>query len=294
MKVLFATDGSPSSSRAQDLVASIGWPSPTDIEVLHVDQLQIEDLELPADTLSPLHEKIRAQIRVQLAAAKRALEGPGRDVEVRMVLGRPASAIADEARRLAADVIVLGSRGHSAFASALLGSVAAEVVDHAPCPVLVARTAALTGTVLAHDGSDGARQAEQLVATWPFLRALPVRVVSVWNIDPGYAALDPVGGVIDPDVYQQIVDDLKKERQTITAEAVKRLAAMGIRASAEVRDGGPVQQLIAAAREARADLIVVGSRGRTGLARLVLGSVARGVLFHAPCSVLITRQRAER
>lgn len=60
---------------------------------------------------------------------------------------------------------------------------------------------------------------------------------------------------------------------------------------AQTRHGNAAQEIIAAASDARADFIVIGSRGRTGLERLLLGSVARNVLFHAPCSVLVVRQR---
>lgn len=62
-----------------------------------------------------------------------------------------------------------------------------------------------------------------------------------------------------------------------------------MRARPEERTGDPAEQIVLAAIEREADLIVVGSHGRAGLARLVIGSVARSVLVHAPCSVLIAR-----
>jgi nucleotide-binding universal stress UspA family protein len=58
--------------------------------------------------------------------------------------------------------------------------------------------------------------------------------------------------------------------------------------SAEFRAGDPAAELIKAAAQDKSDCIVVGSRGKTGLTRLMLGSVARAVLFHADCSVLVT------
>ena len=59
-------------------------------------------------------------------------------------------------------------------------------------------------------------------------------------------------------------------------------------------EGPTAETVISAAKDFGADLIVVGSRGQTGLPRILLGSVARSVLFNAPCSVLITRQRTDR
>jgi nucleotide-binding universal stress UspA family protein len=288
MNVLIATDGSPSATAALELAAVIRWPTPTHLEVLHVDQLLDGDLDLPPGKYTSVHVRIRQQIGAQLAAAKRTLAAPGRDVETALVLGRPASAIVAEARRMTADLVILGSHGRGAFASALLGSVAAEVVDHAPCPVLIARRTSLGGVVLGHDGSDSARQAEQLIADWPFLRASAVRVVSVAGYLPAYATME---GPADAALYQQFIDDLRGEAEHSASDAVVRLRALGVTATMEIRDGDTAAELVRAAEEGHSDLIVVGSRGRGGLERLLLGSVARNVLFHAPCSVLIVRQK---
>jgi nucleotide-binding universal stress UspA family protein len=288
MNVLIGTDGSPSATKSLELAATINWPARTHIVVLHVDQLLDSDLGLPVDRYPSVHARIREQIDAQLAAAKRTLAAPGRDIEIALVPGRPASAIVAEARRVTADLVILGSHGRGPFASAVLGSVAAEVVDHAPCPVLVARRTTLGSVVLGHDGSDSARQAEQLIADWPFLRASAVRVISVAGYLPAYATME---GPTDAALYQQFIDDLRAEAEHGATDAVARLRALGVTATMEVRDGGDAAELVRAAGEGRADLIVIGSRGRGGLERLLLGSVARNVLFHAPCSVLIVRQK---
>ncbi len=294
MNVLFATDGSASSEQARALIASISWPTPTHIEVLYVDQFLDGDLDLPAGKYAAEHEKIRQETDTQLASVKRALTAAGRDIETTLLLGgRPASVIVDEAQRTKADLVIVGSHGRGPFASALIGSVAAEVVDHAPCPVLVARRPALGGVVLADDGSDGAKEAEQLIARSPFLRGAPLRTVTVYSLTPLYSSLEP-GAFIGGDVYQELIDDLAEDADRTAADAKKRLAALGVTVTAEVREGNAAQEIIAAANDARADLIVIGSRGRTGLQRLLLGSVARNVLFHAPCSVLLVRAHSTK
>jgi nucleotide-binding universal stress UspA family protein len=68
-----------------------------------------------------------------------------------------------------------------------------------------------------------------------------------------------------------------------------RLRRAGLEADAEVREGDPAHEIVLSARHHGAGLVVVGTRGQTGLRRLILGSVARKVLLHAPCSVLIVR-----
>jgi nucleotide-binding universal stress UspA family protein len=294
MNVLFATDGSESAARAQRLVASIDWPDPTRILVLHVDQLLSGDLDLPPEGFTELQEKMRAGTKQLLEAVKAALAGRGRQVSTATILGRPASVIVDEARRMPADVIVLGSHGRGAFTAVLLGSVAEEVVDHAPCPVLVARTEGIARSVLAADGSAGALLAEQTVTGWPFLRGLPTHVVTAWSIAPGYTPIDPMGGAfVDGELYQQLVDGVQQESKRIAADSVKRLEAAGMKPTSEVREAPAAQGIVAAARDKGADVIVIGTRGRTGLARLLLGSVARGVLHRAQCSVLTVRERGQ-
>ena len=295
VNVLFATDGSKSAEQARELVASIDWPAPSHIEVLHVDQLFTEDLDVPADDYSAAHEKLRAELTSEIEGVKAALSKSGRAVETNVVINRPATGILAEARRTNADLVVMGSHGRGTLASAVLGSVSAEVVDHAPCPVLIARTPRITRVVLAHDGSDGARQAEEVITMWRFLQRLPVRVVSAWSLAPSYVSLDAMGGgFMSGDLYQQLIDDIRQERTRNGSEAAKRLAENGVQATAEVGEGPTAQTVISAAKDFGAELIVVGSRGESGLPRLLLGSVARSVLFNAPCSVLITRQRTDR
>lgn len=293
MNVLLATDASEPAERAERLVAAVPWPDPTHIEVLYVHQVLTGELDLPISKYASLQEQARQRIEAHLARAARALEGPGRQVEARLLLGRAATVIVDEARRIAAEVVVIGSHGHGAVASAVLGSVSAEVVDQAPCPVLVARQTTLTKVVLATDGSDGARQAEELVARWPFLAALPVRVVSVASTTLPFAAADPMGaGMMAAETYQLLVDDVRAEHERAARGSAERLVARQVKATATVREGYAPNEIVREVAGSGADLIVIGSRGRTGLTRLLLGSVARSVLFQAPCSVLVVPQRA--
>ena len=77
--------------------------------------------------------------------------------------------VVDHARSLPADLVVVGSRGHGTIESMMLGSVSAEVVDHAHAPVLVTRSRQAKRIVLAWDGSPSASRAADVVATWPML-----------------------------------------------------------------------------------------------------------------------------
>ena len=80
---------------------------------------------------------------------------------------------------MSADLVVVGSRGHGLIATMVLGSTASEVVDHAPCPVLVARSGSLGSIAFADDGSASARAAEALITTWPIFAHRHVEVLTV-------------------------------------------------------------------------------------------------------------------
>ena len=293
MKILLATDGSPSAQPAEALAAAIVWPEGTQIEVLCVDQLVESEVDLPRDRFAAAHAAARAEIEARLAALIERLAPRGRVVRARIVFGRPASAIVAEAGQLDSDLVIVGSHDRGPLASFALGSVAAEVVDHAPCPVLIARRPSLGPVVLGQDGSAGARQAEDLLLKWRFLLAGPVQVVSASPlVPPWYMTFDAgMSPGIDGDRIQKVVDERRAASRRDAAGSVTRLLAAGVEAKAVVRDGQPVDALLDAIAETGARLVVVGSRGNTGISRLLLGSVARSLLYRTTCSVLITREK---
>lgn len=291
MKILFATDGSPSAKRAETLLGSLRLPPGSAIEVLNVDPLYDEG-DLPPGGLAELHKLLREDTDKELETVRASLSAPGRTVTTNVVFGRPGAAIVAAAERSRADLVVVGNRGHGPFVSAVLGSVAAEVVDRAPCPVLVARTTSIARVVLAVDDSAGSKGAERFAASLPFISSVPVRVVSVAPLLPAwYASADAAGaGAISGEIYQRILDDQRAAHERLAGDVARRLAARGITSVAEVPEGDAAYGVVDAATRANADLIVVGSRGTTGLKRVFLGSVARGILYHAPCSVLVVRE----
>ena len=172
----------------------------------------------------------------------------------------------------------------------LLGSVAAEVVDNAPCPVLVARTTQVRGLVLAVDGSPPAELAESLLSTWPIFEGLKFHVLSVADVmEPVQFGLAPAAYHMAAAEHASVVAEEKDSHTRIAEETAARLRASGRQANATMRTGRAADEIIALAGETGANLVVMGSRGRTGLARMVLGSVARKVLNGSAGSVLIVR-----
>ena len=89
--------------------------------------------------------------------------------------------------------------------------------------------------------------------------------------------------------FEQVLEDQIKYHQEIASRAEGLLRECGLRAHGRVLEGDPREVLLDTARHEGADLIVVGSHGRSGLSKLVMGSVAAHVVTHAPCSVLVVR-----
>ena len=297
MRVLLATDGSERADVARQLVQSADWPASSTIRVVTVVELinligfapWSSGLAVDAEAVEA---EAAAQAELVLDEAARGLAGVRAGIECAVLRGRPASCIVEDARGFNADLIVVGSRGHGMIKSMLLGSVAGEVTDHAPCPVLVARLPFITRVVLAHDGSDFARAAEQALCAWPIFGHAAIEVASI--SDPPGPWFAPVSAVSQrpesPDYFERARDALEHHRQ-IAEGAARRLRQAGLRASAVVEAGDPATAIIRLADEHRADLVALGTHGRTGLERLLLGSVARNVMQHAPVSVLIVRPR---
>lgn len=296
MRVLVATDGSPVAGLAVDLVAGIDWPAGTHVRVVEavetgralfggpwpaVALFQVEDLE--ADLAKGAVEAVE-QARARLAR-------PELDVSVEVLRGRPATAIVDAATSWRADLIVVGSRGHGTIESMVLGSVSAEVVDHSPVPVLVARDRTIARVLLAWDGSACARRAADLVKSWPIFAGSSTRVVSVADVGfPWWAGLPTPGTAETIPMYLEAAEASRRLSDSLADEMSDELRKVGLDATPERFEGDAATEVIAAAQAMQADLIVIGTHGRTGLARLVLGSVARNVLHHAHCSVLIARE----
>ena len=298
MRILLATDGSLAADQARDLVAALPWREGGHVRIVSVAPTRAEILGVPwaVDALpdaDQLEEEVLRVHRAALEAAERDFRSARSDLTIEPVLirGRAASAILDEARAMPADLIVVGHRGHGVWEEILLGSVSSEVVDHARCPVLVARDERLGPILFADDGSPSARMAERVLTTWPMFSGLPVTVLTVSEEGFPYAAALAPGLYSEAmTLYATSTHELERITREENEAAVGRLREAGFVTTGVVREGSAAHEIVVAARERQAGLIVVGSRGQTGLRRLILGSVARNDLLHAPCSVLIVRE----
>jgi nucleotide-binding universal stress UspA family protein len=211
---------------------------------------------------------------------------PGLEVEQVAVQGSPVPALLAASAR--AGVLVLGRRGSGGFAGLMTGSVAEHLVAHADCPVVVVRESASAvpaspdaPVVLGVDGSPTGEAAIAFAFDTAARWGAPLVAVHAWSdmtLDP------PIAAVLDFDPVDE---------KALLAE---RLAGWGekypeVSVRRHVVRDRPASALVAESNRAR--LVVVGSRGRGGLAGMLLGSVSRAVLHHAHCPVAVVRLKAQ-
>lgn len=293
MRVLLAYDGSPCARAALQLAAGLPWPAASRLTVLSV--LDLPDI-IGAGGPVLLYAAAEQREGEMAAAAHRSLDevaaqlrGHGRTVDTRLEHGRPASVILEAAAELAVDLVVVGSRGLGPWTMPLLGSVSTEVVDHAPCPVLVARHERIERLVVATDGSTSADRAIDTIRSWRLFTGLPAQALVVDTVRPASADWAVALGTGWIEDHPEELTEVTVERQQRAAQAASRLREAGIAADPVVRRGDAAQQIVEAAHDS-GDLVVVGSRGLGTFSRLLLGSVARKVLLHTAASVLVVRR----
>jgi len=223
----------------------------------------------------------RTKANQLLARAAEHLRGEdgGPKVVTRLVDGHAAAALVDASREAA--LVVVGHRGAGGFTELLAGSVAIHAAAHAHGPVMVVRgkiTSSDAPVILGFDGSAGARLAAEFAFATAAQRGAPVMAVTVWPTDRAWP--DAVAAGYPSPPAPSVVDSL--------GDLPSRYPQVPVHA--KVVAGGSTAAVLARAADA-AGLIVVGSRGFGGLRGLLLGSVGRTLIEHAPCPVTIVRPR---
>ena len=295
MRILLAMDGSPSSIQARDLVANLHWPAGSTVRLVTVCEPPIDwtrGLGAGMAWVGDAEDALRDELGAEISRLAEPLAGHDWTVDWRVVGGRPATSIIDAADAFRADLIVVGSRGRGPLASMLLGSVSAEIVEHAPCSVLVARSDHVARLLLAADGSVAARSIPALLGRWSVFRGVPADVLSVSPVAERTFELLADVYTVGAYGFAERPDTMVRQHRDFADEAVRRLGEHGIPATSSVAEGDAAHEIVEGARRRGSDLVITGTRGLHGLERALLGSVARNVLVHAPCSVLVIRDSA--
>ena len=296
LNIVYATDGSDAAEAARLFLEALPLPAGTRVRVVSVltDPTPImappvQDFVINTQAFAELRagERDIAEEAVQEAARRLAGDGVTATTELRD--GDPAREILAAADEQEADLVVVGSKGLRGVEGFLLGSVARNVAKHSRRAVLVAR-APLNGVraaVVATDGSDHAKHAAAFAARFPVPEGADVTILNVIRPYTPFPGLFPTDREEFDTAVQEVREKQHEAASALTADARSRFTETGRTVHAEVHEGDPAAQILAAADEKGADLMVIGARGTSLIEGLLVGSVADRLLKEARCSVLV-------
>ena len=312
MKLLIAYDGSEGSDIAIDELQREGLPPEAEALVASVAEVWLPPPdEVPEDVFPPnvpvavklAHQRAEHMREEATALAKRGSERvqrifPRWKVSYEAMCGSPAFELLNRAGEWKPDLIVVGSKGHTALGRFVLGSVSQKVLTEAQTSVRVGRRPTGSGAsaeriVVGVDGSPGSQVAVKVVAARGWSAGSEVRVVVAY--DPGVN----VGIPFMPPGIDELIEAERTHAEEFAADAVKELRAVladkSVTVSYVVEPGDPKRLLVRHAEEFGADCIFTGASGFSNrFERFVLGSVSAAVAARAHCSVEVVRSPQDR
>jgi nucleotide-binding universal stress UspA family protein len=285
MKILLAVDGSDNSYEA---VRALKYFTRAEtLTLLHV-------LDVPKPAYPMMVPEVARELYVDLEQAmreegERILErmrallpmdsGP---VIKRLVVGSPADMIITTAESVQADLVVMGARGLGPVKERLFGSVSHRVLTMAPCAKLIVNgpMQAMRRILFPLQGQADAEAVIRFLGQKPFRD--PVEL-ALFTVLPPTRPPWPTGATAAEQLEQRAL----QSAQDFIDDIRGRLQAMGYEAKGTAVLGNPAVTILEQAEKLRPDLILMGSRGRSGVTRFVLGSVSHAVLHQTRCPVLI-------
>ena len=294
-KILFATDGSHNSREAAKLLSRLFCGETLDLVVVTV--LQVPYNILRAGT-SIQQEKMIAAERAAAVVAfeeiKKIFEHS--DSKLRHVTreGHCGKEICELAANENAELIVTGAKGRSTIERTLLGSTSDYVAHHAPCSVLVARSAE-SKDLTSKDPTTNFQIVIGYQTTEASKHALEEFRLANWQIQSDVHLVSAIS--LLSSFQTEIVVDTEKIQQTTNdalLEAKASLSQSGIDATTHLIEADHIaDSLVDYAEQHACDLLVVGENQHNILSRIIMGSVSRFVLRYAPCSVWISRNQRQ-
>jgi nucleotide-binding universal stress UspA family protein len=291
-KILCPIDFSPGSQQAMRVAIRIASEADAELVLGHAWYVPPVAFSGEYAFSQAVLEELEGDARAALDSATREATALGaKRLTSKLLAGMPRHEIAKLLEHDPAfDLVVMGTHGRTGLTRVLLGSVAESVVRHAPCSVLVVRpdgeAKRFTHVLCPIDFSDSSRHAVE---------------VAVGLVQPARGAITLLH-VIDPPTRfarrEQTLELLSELDRYSTEHLDAWAAQLESRVSSPVRKlartGWPGAEILAALDEDPAvDLVVMGSHGRAGMERMLLGSVAEKVVRHARCPVLVARRRPE-
>ena len=299
-KILVPVDFSEPSLLAIDYASKVATRFGAELSLIHVFEPQspfVRAKEIPPFVADA---KAELQAREHLRSAAELHGLPLRSERVHVQKGRAAEEICRLAAKIKIDLIVIPTRGNTGLKHFLLGSTTAAVIRLSPCPVLVLRPKSRPPTndklpiaairfrriLVPIDFSScsltGLEYAKNLTrecaSTLLLMHSLHVQY---YVTNDEYSRYD----------FPMVVEEAEKIAQKEMRQVEKKTRLQGIEVESSIQFGHPGNEICDAAENRRADLIVIATHGRIGLAHAFIGSTAEHVVRHAPCPVLVVPMR---
>jgi nucleotide-binding universal stress UspA family protein len=288
-KILCPIDFSPGSTQAMALAVHLANDSGAELVLAHVWHQPVVATEEPAFPPDTLRAMVDDEERGLAAAAAEASGLGARHVTTKFLTGVPWDQIVKLARHDAAiGLMVLGTHGRTGLARILMGSVTEQVIRHATCPVLAVpargQVTAFRHVLCPIDFSESSRQAMGLAGALAAPGGTGITLLHVVEVPVAYSGEPRVEGFVEA------LDE--RSAQRLEEWAAELRSEVSVPVATRSRIGPPGAQTLAVLEDDRSfDLVVMGSHGRTGLRRALLGSVAEKVVRHATLPVLVARTR---
>lgn len=278
-KILVAVDGSGSSLHALRESFKLASNEKSWITVVSVIPSFEGELELVGvrdikSALKQPHEKA-------LSVSKEIANTEGALIKTVLEEGEIYERIVDLADAENCDLIITGRKGTRHHEKSLMGSVTARVIGHSQRDVLVVPDGSYVGwntILIATDGSRYSRTAAEKAIDFAESYGGQLRVVSVVDVPSEFYAEAP-----------NAVDDMINKAKGYVRDIRLQAESKGVKAESFVGEGEAYRIITDLAKKENVNVIVMSSHGRTGLRRLLMGSVAEKVIGHAPCPVLVVR-----
>ena len=291
-RILAATDFSVVAEAAVEQAARLAAAAGAELRLVHAESYA-EAAQTAAALEPATMEALRAQALRQLEQSAAELRRRGLVVTTFVEHGQPSVVLLGEAAAWGADLLVAGTRGLGGVRRLLLGSTARLLAERAACPVLIVhgptperhdtRRRVLVATDFSADARGAVRRAVELLGLGSHDTVVLTHALH---------APAMVGSATAPFDLAEVQTLVRHEARAELDREADGLRAAGLEVKVQLLDGVPPETLVDAARDLDADFVVVGTRGRTGLSRLLLGSTAERVLQLASCPVLVVPSRA--
>lgn len=281
-KILVAFDGSPSAVNAVKQACRLAKAEQSWLKVLAVLPVYDGDLEFVA--VGDLRGSMEGAGRKLVEQAKALAEGTGVAVLADVAQGEPYERIVRVVEEENCDLIVMGRRGLTHLERDLIGGVTARVIGHTGRDVLVVPEQAQldwSRLLLATDGSKYSEAAVKRALGLAGRHQGQLTAVAVAYTNDEFYALAP-----------SVVQGLVEQAEGLLVKVREQGTTAGVTVDTVVRQGEPFEAICALAEEMPATMIIMGSHGRKGLTRLLMGSVTEHVVGLAHCPVLINHRPA--